>query len=561
MSLPIYDSPFSARSVFNRDYNKTSFSGDYEIVHDASTFTHWVLITKDEKEAYRVLEHEFIPAQTMASIILIDELAWQETDPEEVYRGALKYFVDAKYVKKYVGISIGPRYYYQPSRYSNFEIDRELERHLQLVLKGQPDAQSIYFDTMRSKLKFLDPMRNSETEFEFLLALFKESVVIGLKEGFGKWVSDLLHYFAEYIRQAIRDDPNEWRPVTLTGEDNPNYKPFFPGESVEFVHEKLSLGLDVLQKHVTKSVSNFMAKKRHLSDNDFIYSRYIALTIEKVITAFSKVIAVFKDILDFFKEALYHLNAFFIGVYNGIVEAIAGIFDMFSFLFGLFDDKKAEAFFKQLESVYTKVQEEGVWALIKEIIDTFIKKYTEAPTGYDVAVVLGKDIVLVIIDVLLSLATFGGGAVKRLQNLLKQLTNMDGFYKAKFAEFKDIYRAYLMESRGSLNENVPVAHGFSGAQQKLFLELSEFFYRSFAELLERLLDNALVIGRWTVLRPMKALKKTDIDELLAMRKLNKKAYNKNAAIMHVELEVNGKIEVLEYRALAGNSISGEGAFI
>lgn len=57
---------------------------------------------------------------------------------------------------------------------------------------------------------------------------------------------------------------------------------------------------------------------------------------------------------------------------------------------------------------------------------------------------------------------------------------------------------------------------------------------------------------------MKALSKTNVDDLISLRKLNKKAYNKNAATMKAKIEINGEIIELEYKALAGYSVNGPG---
>ncbi len=67
-----------------------------------------------------------------------------------------------------------------------------------------------------------------------------------------------------------------------------------------------------------------------------------------------------------------------------------------------------------------------------------------------------------------------------------------------------------------------------------------------------------VLRLWKMLKPVKALAKSDIDDLLNLRQLNKAGLNKNAAKMKAKVTANGKTIELEYSALAGNGVNETG---
>ncbi len=122
-------------------------------------------------------------------------------------------------------------------------------------------------------------------------------------------------------------------------------------------------------------------------------------------------------------------------------------------------------------------------------------------------------------------------------------------------KFFDEFMIYSKESRSTLNSQIPL---LGPAELKLYNNLLKVFFKPFKKLLLDYTDALIVAKKWKQLNPMKSLDRGVINELLEIRKLNKKGYNKNAAIVKAEVEVNGKIIDLEYKALAGDGVNGTG---
>ncbi|KQS52685.1 MAG: hypothetical protein DCE86_16225 [Flavobacteriaceae bacterium] len=120
---------------------------------------------------------------------------------------------------------------------------------------------------------------------------------------------------------------------------------------------------------------------------------------------------------------------------------------------------------------------------------------------------------------------------------------------------KQSFRNYSNDARRYANSQIPA---LGSAEIRLYKNLVKAFFKPFKKLLLKYSDEALILKKWKQLKFMKALSKTDVDDLISLRKLNKKAYNKNAATMKAKIEINGEIIELEYKALAGDSINGPG---
>lgn len=119
----------------------------------------------------------------------------------------------------------------------------------------------------------------------------------------------------------------------------------------------------------------------------------------------------------------------------------------------------------------------------------------------------------------------------------------------------DAFKLYSKETRSSLNMQIPM---LGKAEMVLYRKLIKAFYEGFKDLLLKYADVAKVMKMWNKLKPMAELSKKDIEMLLHLRTLNKKGFNKNAATMIAEVEVNGEVITLEYKALAGNRVNGLG---
>lgn len=113
-------------------------------------------------------------------------------------------------------------------------------------------------------------------------------------------------------------------------------------------------------------------------------------------------------------------------------------------------------------------------------------------------------------------------------------------------------------------ENPETTNRQKKVETKKTINLSKIenkFYSDYKNLLLKYSDKSLLMMRWRTINPMKSLGNKEIEELLFYRTLNPKAYNKNVAILYVELEVNGKNIVKEFKAIAGETMKPQKKYL
>lgn len=321
-----------------------------------------------------------------------------------------------EHIERFHGMKFGPKSLLEKKEYSKSEIEEALKHHLSVILPNQPEAQLKYLNYFKSNYVVDPPFSPSElTDLQLLWNIIHDSLALA----FEGWISKFFNYLAEQIRKLKVEDANTWRYKLANGLDNPKYAPYLPADSVErFASGVLNGTSELLESIVAiiESVESFT--EEHLF---FIHS--IVVTIRKMFEAINSFVEFLITLLNGFIEVLAHINAFVIGVYNGIIEFIASLFDLVAFFTGLQLKENRMTLIEGVEQFYEKYEKEGLWAIIKEILDTFIQKYKDAPDSYDIAKYLGEDIIQIVIEILITAATGGGAAVKRLSKILKDIRN------------------------------------------------------------------------------------------------------------------------------------------
>lgn len=387
------------------------------------TFDHFIRISKWDNDLKEASQQFLAPYHLLSLIKATIGTKEQGASATELTFGSAdadytnsyqKNWIRDEHIERFYGMKFGPKSLLNQADYTSGEIEKALQHHLSIILPNQPQAQIKYFNYFKSNYVVDPPLSPSElTDMQLLWNIIHQSLELAFKV----WISDLLEALADYIRTFKVVDPNKWRHKLADGTENKNYAPYLPIDSIE----KFASGILFAFKDFSEKTIGFIESIEQVTEDGLFFVHTIVLTIKKLFVGINKFVHFLLSLLEQFIDVLRHINAFLIGVYNGIIEFIAGIFDLLAFFTGLLKTENRTAFVDGVDQFYEKYQKEGLWSIIKEILDTFIQKYKDAPDSCDIAKYLGEDIIQIVIEILIAAATGGTSAVKRLGQILKDI--------------------------------------------------------------------------------------------------------------------------------------------
>ncbi|NVK53667.1 MAG: hypothetical protein HWD85_12095 [Flavobacteriaceae bacterium] len=316
-------------------------------------------------------------------------------------------------------------------------LDYLVKSYLDWTFKGDEDAKSFYFIKFRNAIEdfyngFItyDNLADWQKSLIYILEIFFEIIDI-IKEALGQF----LVWIANGIRELKITDEKKWRPV-----DNEKglqvYEPaFIPN---------LDLGIDfnaieARYKEIDKTILNQINKfdwingvNEKIADNG---CQSFMLTLTKgfyssVRDILVSVYTTLKDIYLGFIEFSRLLNAFLVGLYNGVIELVAAIIELIG---NLLQSEKLKEIIQGFKDLVAKIAEEGIIQFLKDVFDDFIKKYQEAESSYDIAKFLGEDLAEIILDIIIGIMTAGGGVAYIASKKITLLT-----LKKTLKETKDL---------------------------------------------------------------------------------------------------------------------------
>lgn len=142
-------------------------------------------------------------------------------------------------------------------------------------------------------------------------------------------------------------------------------------------------------------------------------------------------------------------------------------------------------------------------------------------------------------------------------NELNKLDELDETNKLGFLdELKRISKEYISDI--SVVRIIPDLT--KAAERKLYQNFKELFFKTYGDLLkgEFLFTNKVLMA-WKKLDAMKALSRSDLDDLLAIRKrFEGPMASNNVAKVEVEVSINGKKEIIQYQAISGRTSNYDG---
>ncbi|MEI3788455.1 MULTISPECIES: hypothetical protein [unclassified Chryseobacterium] len=515
---------------------------------------------------------------------------------------------------------------------SNKRLEYDLYDNSEVYKEIKAVVPELSDDQIKNLLKngFIEDFRVDAAKTYFKVASFFSSGISLIHPSLGILTNDTLRAATSTVLEKIivfiekgRLEENRWQPKLPrmeNGEIDKNYRydPILSsgkndGGAVNFT--EISRYLKTMltdQNNFVKLLLNI--KKDFKSDSqpkgllEILYKSY--LDAYYIMHDVASNLESISD-MEILKYGTKVYNALLCGIWNGLVDAVAGLFAMVKMIydgitlgkdFAQNVEKYLPSLLEQFDEVIQSIKKlnfteiaKYIYGKLKEINLTFDAVACGYFIGYAYGFIISLIIEIVVgtlisggtLDIPLilqkleevifgifrlgwgsikgtakTLRTFSEFIVKSIQDLIKGFQELINFIKKGIPEIKilidDVFKAfqtYAKDTRGSLNVQIPL---LGPAELKLYKKLVIAFFKPFGKLLLHYSDNILVIKKWKSLNPMKALDKNMIEELLEIRKLNKQAFNKNAAIMIAELEVDGKIMALEYKALAGKSVNGVG---
>ncbi len=156
--------------------------------------------------------------------------------------------------------------------------------------------------------------------------------------------------------------------------------------------------------------------------------------------------------------------------------------------------------------------------------------------------------------------TFSRFVVKSVRDLIKGFQELVNFLKKGGEGIKRLIDDFFVAFKEYYNElkNLHIIPN-NQAEINLFKKLMSAFYKEYRILLLESKSLDKVVASWKNLNAMSDLSVADMKEMLAIRvKFLGNNDGANVAIMRQKIRVNGKIEVLEYKSLAGKGGAPEG---
>lgn len=449
------------------------------------------------------------------------------------------------------------------------------------------------------------------------ISLIHPSLGILTNDALRATTSTVLEKIIQFI-EAARLEKNKWQPKPPrleNGEIDKNYK-YTPIIS-SGKNEEGSINFTVISSHLktmlteqndfVKLVLNIRKDFKHDSEpkglleilyKSYLDAYYIMHDIASNLESLSEI--------EILKYGTKVYNALLCGIWNSLIDAVAGLFAMVKMIYdGITLGKDfAQNIEKYLPSLLEQFDE--VIQAVKNISFSEIAKYafeklkkinlTFDPIscayfiGYAYGLIISL-IIEIIIGILISggtfsvaviieklaetifgifrmigsatakvIRTFSKFVVKSIRSLIESFLGLINYLKNGDAAIKriidDVFSAFGEYFKELKNLYIVPQ---TPAEIKLLRRLMKAFYEEYKILLLESSNLEKVVIKWKKLNAVSDLSKRDMEEMLAIRR-NHLGSNDgaNVAIMRQKILVNGKEVILEYKSLAGKGGPPEG---
>lgn len=427
--------PFGKRSVFY----KTTFVD--QVVNFKTTFdvSIRVLVEDDAQYVKEQYQKETVADNTIKLYLVVkDESVINKGKQNDIRNANIR----VSNISKFVGVVLGDKMFYLFNDYPE-KMDKYIDKIAKDLIEN--DSQlSLVKKTLESK--FNHYMQNRRTVL-FPLGDIAQMIKNELKKDLQEFWKPILSSLANEIRALKIEDEKYWQPYTVQGKLKPD-KDFAPliGEKASDAQAYAANFLDCF-KAIDKVLADYLNLNKIEDAKNLKPSPSSKLKI-----ALARIYELFKAFFDFFKEGIlsfiesladqiYQLNAFLVGVINGVIEFVASLFDMMAFISGLLSGD-AHVFWQAIKKAFKTLEEKGAFVYVFEALgkffDAITKRYNTKQTKYKILKHLGEDLIGIVefvlgaIVVLKTAKAVANASNKLYENLKKKVDDILGKHKDEF---------------------------------------------------------------------------------------------------------------------------------
>ena len=293
-------------------------------------------------------------------------------------------------------------------------------------------------EVLDAMFNFADP-----NAFEILLEYLRESLL-------QFWIP-FFEFLAQKIESAKIQDSNKWLPFLANGEYNNSYNPIIPADSIGLGIANLKSYFSDLNARVNTKIDNIENSNQVFGELslDDVMKRTLEGFVENAYDNITDIIKPVYDViiglLEEFADFAYSVNAFLVGLYNGILQFVADIMRLVSFIgqWMAEGDKIISAIGQWFKSIKFVEALKQIFSLIKQLVG----RYWNAQDAYDRLKKLGEDLIYIleaifIAGVVVKFAKLSASAMRKIASRigkevddLKKPLNFDDALQQATEEF------------------------------------------------------------------------------------------------------------------------------
>jgi|GEM_PF-1394484 len=252
----------------------------------------------------------------------------------------------------------------------------------------------------------------------------------------------LLKKLAALLSELKLENKRYWLPGNRNEKGRLDYTPLLP-VNIQGPYELVEKAFSKID-----SVITLFLGEPHDEVNDpdkkgvLAFLRHYYGEIRKTLREFNGVV---KELVTTLQEAIYILNAFLVGIYNGVINVVTGFIRLVAVVLDLMDAERLRLFLEGLKKLRAQIREKGFLRFMKtmlgQIISELKKRYSSDKGIYELAKNLGEDLAELIVDTIIALATGGATIIDKIKVFLKGLLELIRNPKKKLSDVADYLKS------------------------------------------------------------------------------------------------------------------------